>query len=516
VNQNYFNQKEGGMKNRIILFLVAIAVFSLVENVSAYEAWKFVSGIKEADMKELAIDPYNEGVFYAASIKRLYRSEDKGETWRVVFSARGDGNVINFINVSGQGVFVCTEKGVFKSPNGKSGWKRMFKGVGIEENNALHINIFQGGEIYLGTKGGLFFSSDNGATWKKDSGEAGNISITWIAFREEDIFLASDRGLYKSSDSGWRRVFVTSREESDFDSSQTDESTSAVKPVNSMIVNNETLYLATDSGIFISEDKGYNWKRFSSEGLLSQRVKRLLFKDNFYAATDEGVFVFGDKDKMWRALYTGMTADKIESMSADKEGVIWVATDKGLYKSGMKSRSLSTLTRVSLEEENVLELFDYEPSITDVQNAAIEYAEVHPDKIKEWRGAAGKKALLPSVSVGLDRYVVDYYHWDAGQNPDEFQKGDDIIAWDVTVTWKLDELIWNDDQTSIDTRSRLMVQLRDDILDEVTRTYFERRRLQIEMHLSSPSDVKERIEKELRMQELTADLDALTGGYFSE
>jgi hypothetical protein len=61
-----------------------------------------------------------------------------------------------------------------------------------------------------------------------------------------------------------------------------------------------------------------------------------------------------------------------------------------------------------------------------------------------------------------------------------------------------------------------MVQLRDDVLNEVTRIYFERRRLQVEMLLSPPERVEDKIEKELRLQELTASIDALTGGFFSE
>ena len=61
-----------------------------------------------------------------------------------------------------------------------------------------------------------------------------------------------------------------------------------------------------------------------------------------------------------------------------------------------------------------------------------------------------------------------------------------------------------------------MVELRDDIMNEVTRTYFERRRLQIDLLASPPQDLKLSLEKELRLQELTADIDALTGNYFSE
>ncbi len=60
-----------------------------------------------------------------------------------------------------------------------------------------------------------------------------------------------------------------------------------------------------------------------------------------------------------------------------------------------------------------------------------------------------------------------------------------------------------------------MVQLRDDILDEVTRTYFERRRLQIALLSQPPVDEKQALEKELRLHALTAMIDGVTGGYFS-
>ncbi|MEK6732682.1 MAG: hypothetical protein AABY55_03565 [Candidatus Omnitrophota bacterium] len=168
------------------------------------------------------------------------------------------------------------------------------------------------------------------------------------------------------------------------------------------------------------------------------------------------------------------------------------------------------------QKHDILKKFETEPSISEVQEAAIEYAEVHPDKIKEWRDSARKQAMLPNISVGLDRYVIDYWHWDSGTNPDTLQKGKDAVSWDVTMTWDMGEFIWNSDQTTIDTRSKLMVELRDDIMNEVTRTYFERRRIQIELLASPPQDLKLGLEKELRLQELTADIDALTGGYFSK
>jgi hypothetical protein len=124
------------------------------------------------------------------------------------------------------------------------------------------------------------------------------------------------------------------------------------------------------------------------------------------------------------------------------------------------------------------------------------------------------------VSVGIDRNTTDLWHWEGGSttkaDDDLLQRGRDSIDWDVSLTWNLGELIWNENQTAIDVRSKLMAELRDGILDEVTKTYFERVRVKMELDGLSIEDKKKRAEKELRLQELAASLDALTGGYFSQ
>jgi hypothetical protein len=64
--------------------------------------------------------------------------------------------------------------------------------------------------------------------------------------------------------------------------------------------------------------------------------------------------------------------------------------------------------------------------------------------------------------------------------------------------------------------SSLWVQLRNDILDDLRRTYYERKRLQFELMSNPPRDMNAKFEKELRLQELTQAIDDLTGNYFSE
>ncbi len=60
-----------------------------------------------------------------------------------------------------------------------------------------------------------------------------------------------------------------------------------------------------------------------------------------------------------------------------------------------------------------------------------------------------------------------------------------------------------------------MVQLRQDLLEETTRLYFERQKLMAEFDTHSSTDPLLNRERLIRIQELTAYLDAISGGWFS-
>lgn len=175
---------------------------------------------------------------------------------------------------------------------------------------------------------------------------------------------------------------------------------------------------------------------------------------------------------------------------------------------------LSTLLWADSEKdvfgtEDIMRHFADEPTVREVQKAAIRYAEViDPKKIEKLRKGARYKALLPDFDLDYDRTIT----YDSGL--DRYVTGPE--DWSVGFSWDLGDLIWNEQQRLIDSQVRLMVRLREDILGEVTELYFERRRLQVEILLEKPKKLKERLEKELRLEELTADIDALTDGYLSK
>nr|HPJ72720.1 hypothetical protein [bacterium] len=64
--------------------------------------------------------------------------------------------------------------------------------------------------------------------------------------------------------------------------------------------------------------------------------------------------------------------------------------------------------------------------------------------------------------------------------------------------------------------ARELVELRQDVMEEVNTYFFDRRRSQIDMLFSPPTDTASRIDMQLQIARLTANIDALTGGFLSK
>ena len=135
-----------------------------------------------------------------------------------------------------------------------------------------------------------------------------------------------------------------------------------------------------------------------------------------------------------------------------------------------------------------------------------------------WQRESRLKALVPKVTCGFDNHRSSNQEIYTSATKEYVTVGPDDIykAVDVSVSWDVGGLLWSDDQTNIDVRSRLNTQLRNDILDDLRRAYYERKRLQFDLIASPPKDLRARFEKELRIQELTQAIDDLTGNYLSD
>lgn len=168
--------------------------------------------------------------------------------------------------------------------------------------------------------------------------------------------------------------------------------------------------------------------------------------------------------------------------------------------------------------KKLMQRFAGEPTAREVQTQAIDYLQVHPDVVASWRSRARANALAPRLqTTGYGTLNDDTRNvtqpGEATITSNDNDRGGRLT---VGLTWELDRLIFEPQEMAVARESVRTANLRDRVLDEVTRRYFERRRLQVDIELSPPRDLADRVKKELRLQELTADIDAATGGWFSQ
>ncbi|NOZ69587.1 MAG: hypothetical protein GXP46_10200 [Deferribacteres bacterium] len=539
-------RRHGGSFTGIVCFLVCfayacLAAVSSAGAVAQAAVWEGVSsGIRGSDLLAVAARPDSPETVYITSGSVVYMTADGGKSWKEVLSFRGTGNTVNALAVAKAGgpVYAGTGDGLYRSIDGGENWEKIFAAMDGVQGRVLCITTDPAAPaagVFIGTGSGLFRTDDGGVRWEKGRGIPSGIKVSSIAVSPSDhrsVYAAADDGLYKSLNSGadWRRMLVTYVSEEDRHTGDMAEETetegTGIRSIAVGPADSGRVYLGTSEGLLASSNGGLTWERMTRRGLISRDIRGIAVdpsNGSVYAATGSGVFVYSDVEKRWKGLYSGLLSADVRSLSfalseRGAPGILFAATKRGVFKTTPGATGAAARMDNGMYHVDLSSAFAHEPGIGEIREAAIKYAEVQPEKIEKWRRAAAKRAWLPDLRIA--------YRENSGwQSSDYFYKGnmadDDITEdtdreWTVSLTWELGDLVWNSAQTSIDSRARLMVQLRDDILNEVTRLYFERRRLQYEMLLSPPGDVRERIENELRLQELTADIDALTNSYLSK
>jgi hypothetical protein len=165
-----------------------------------------------------------------------------------------------------------------------------------------------------------------------------------------------------------------------------------------------------------------------------------------------------------------------------------------------------------------------EPGIRSVQRASLRYLDLGPERMRALRAGLALRGWFPSVSLRLaaarDRrwrrdYDQAFLSGDTRHLQDrETNQNLDLEA-ALVMSWDLAGLAFDADALDLSRERRLIVSLRDSVLDEINQLYFERRGL-LE-RLAQPGDAPDLDRRALsqRADELAAGLDAWTGGWFS-
>ncbi|MBN1869071.1 MAG: hypothetical protein JW847_00625 [Candidatus Omnitrophica bacterium] len=545
------------MKLRTLIILIIVCA-SLGFSEHALVWQKMGYGIYESDVEKLAVHPTNDSHIYAGTSRAVYQSIDAGKSYQMVLRLSGEMKGVNDIFIPAgypESVYVGTNAGLFESSDEGRTWEKIYFASDEASRQCLSV-IRDDDRVYCGTTKGLFYKSDLETRWIQFKEGLDDKPIYDMAADGHFLYLATDQAVFRLERNNQKIQKIYSlgigKETEEMDPLEENFINGDGGSIRSLSINDcqkPHLIVASDQSIDISLDEGMHWETIPTSSLAIGDLTSLAVFENasaqfkndmesqqdslaLMAGTKRGAFFF-DNGK-WMPVYQGMETNRVNCLAKNAKGDIYAATDKGIfYLSFGKALSfsnernagqLTAMTEVPKEPEHWPE-FDFEPTINEAHQMAINYAEVSSEKIKTWRTQARRKAWFPKLSVGVDSdrdwsssdsiwgsYTGGGLHY---VGPDDKTRGENI-GWDASLSWDLSGLIWSTDQTTIDSRSKLMVELREDILNEITRLYFERRRTQWDLALDESADWRIKAEREMRVAELTALIDALTGGGFSK
>jgi hypothetical protein len=509
---------------KVLFFLFLIIIF-LKSNIYSDVVWQKRSRGIDSVCSEISASKFKENVLLAGSKNILYKTSDKGKNWKRIKQFKSNEVIIDIkASLNKDAFFIVTNRAVYFLQDTKV--KEIFKISNKNQKSVLCIGIdlIDFNIIYVGTTKGLWVSYNSGEKWKYLV-ETKNLSIyeivagikVVIAGTNKGILMLNDKGkiLSKIYDFSYQSLDEDNYIETDSDSGENidfnikDGVAFYNKSIKALFEKEQKLYFLTHKEFLVNYDyKGF--KPFPISGLPVEDIFNIIYEVDLVAFSSKGIFIFDENSKLWKEVYNGLDTKIVYNGTYTVNGDLFCVSKKGIYvKELIKFKEINEDIITKLDEN-----FEKEPSIKEVQKKAVEYAEVSKEKIDEWRSLVKKRALLPSVGMKYTRDIDETQSLSASSHT--FIEGpmDEGSQWYITAAWDLKDLIWSDKQTSIDVRSKLMVQLREDILDEVTRLYFERRREQIDLIINNVEG-REKIDKILRIRELTAGIDAFTNGWFS-
>jgi len=416
----------------------------------------------------------------AALVPRAFYLADDGEHFKRAFVFK-DETAVDVVYDTAQNDFYFTS--TRRAFSEKEGFKPIFSAQDDETITGLALCE---GKLYLSTTGGFYIAGQKELRWHKYrdlSGEA----VYFVFSAGAKVFLGSESGLYCFYQDKLERLFAVHQA----------QDAAANLPQAALLskFDLQTLFLATSRGIFVSHDTGKNWKKIFAPGLNGINVNQFLESNDrniLYAATDNG---FLKIDTANFGVSLELAGAKVNRGAFSPAGGAYLATRRGL----LKQTSLKT------EVSEAKDLNRTEPEIFEVQQAAMRYNQIHPEKIQAWRNQLKARGFMPKLSIDYNKtmnYDSKTYRYITGPRD-----------WSVTVAWDLGDIVWNNYEDDVDTRARLDTQMRFDVLDEVSRVYFERRRIQHELAASTLSK-EESFQRNLHLSELTATLNSYTGGWF--
>jgi hypothetical protein len=150
-----------------------------------------------------------------------------------------------------------------------------------------------------------------------------------------------------------------------------------------------------------------------------------------------------------------------------------------------------------------------EPDVADVVAAVLRHSSIDPARAEGAMERARLAGLLPIVRAGIRQGTgYDFLTRQTDTTGTSSLTGSQDLSFIGQLTFRLDRLLYAPDERTLLRESRAASERRLELIAEIVRLYFERRRLVAEIALTGQTDLA----SESRIAEIDALFQALSGG----
>jgi len=244
---------------------------------------------------------------------------------------------------------------------------------------------------------------------------------------------------------------------------------------------------------------------------------------SYWLASDRGLLVSPSLRGPWRRASAPVGMSSIQA-AAGSAVAIYVAANAGVFGGRAAPEAIAASGSAS-PATGGSDAAPGEPLVDEVHRVAIRYLGLGRTRLETLRDGVRVRGWLPIVVIRGDA------DWDRNRATDfdqAFLSGetrhlidrdydrDDSYGVSLTLSWDLGDVAYEPESIDVLRETREVIELRDDVLDEITQLYFERRRVLVALLASGAPHSDDALQLRLRASELAAGIDAWTGGWFSK
>jgi hypothetical protein len=270
-----------------------------------------------------------------------------------------------------------------------------------------------------------------------------------------------------------------------------------------------------------------SWKRRGYRFVNTIIYKVLATKDPnlWFAITSDALWATTDAGNNWsKVFHTGgrELPRWLSSFHGDPKH-LWMITNRQIYRIGGSPKLAPGPDRSGVGTRRLPHRVLDVPALHNFHVKVLKHGQVYFPQIQSYRDRGPWAAFLPSLTVGAHWAPYGDYmnikdwmhaHWPYHYYNSSFDQG---ITWEVFARWDLGRLVF--DRRKLPHWGRIdrnLAAVRQDVAERVQRLYQEYVRVAKTLVTRPPADPLVFEYHKIRLQEITAYFDAISGGYWSE